>query len=902
MPGAVTTDENILVTRDYTDNFSVKKTAIEKLGPKYFEDLDDTGLNVGVLGFTLEQIANITEDSFNTAAILVNEAFPNKAVIPESIYSHAAIFQLDNTFTTCGVCKFIMLLVQEEVLRYGEKVGNKIRFYIDKNTVFSVEDIPFTFDYTIQIEAMQKQITGSEAEYNYSAKYVLDGVNAVSNVNDPYLKIRKFPNGLLAVTFSAHQVERTEIIDTITKNTRVNYPVLTYDFSDSLAGFDIYYKAPSDSDWVQLRKKVKFSLPIKDPFCYYRLKDTNVLEITFTTREGYFQPEFNSDIRIVLYTTIGKAGEFETYIGNHVEIMPNSETYGYNDEITISIKPSSDCTGAKENYSLEALQALTVEAYCSATEISNENDLSTYFYNHKYRYDNEIYVIKRRDDITERLYSAFLLVKNQDYIYPTNTLSVNLKYDDFDTVQGKMLILKPGHLFVYDGESLDTAKILTRIDEEGKKVPLMAYNAEDLEEAEANNQFVYTNPFLISINTYPNVVGLYSTLINQNAILDFISANDTLFTQFIASNVTMTRSLTKKQAYHMSLTIAPSSSLEKFITTFGGYEENMARVIVGLCNSSNEEVGYIELYPEELDPGDSSTVKFGRDLETIDDISNIGTISITNAVNIQTAREYATVPIKDAQINVYILFEDGITRTNIFSPYFEGMEFFTISNVYSNRNDKLNFVIPMNMMRSTVIFTNMGTETLPVVNCNLSLLPMIKADLIQDEDNFAVFIDRFSRNYEALDESLPLLRNNTNLDVKFYNTYGRSINYYIGDDNELIDRVNLTIKFQISLYDGVDDIEVTKNVRDFIKSYIEQVNSSGTNDLYISNLIRAIENKFPEIHHQKFLGINEYSTDYQTIMVKESDLNNLTKEERRKYVPEILVVEPENVQLTMIIN
>ena len=48
MPGAVTTDENILVTRDYTDNFSVKKTAIEKLGPKYFEDLDDTGLNVEI--------------------------------------------------------------------------------------------------------------------------------------------------------------------------------------------------------------------------------------------------------------------------------------------------------------------------------------------------------------------------------------------------------------------------------------------------------------------------------------------------------------------------------------------------------------------------------------------------------------------------------------------------------------------------------------------------------------------------------------------------------------------------------------------------------------------------------------------------------------------------------------
>ena len=125
MASVTTTDEHIVVDRDYTDNFSVKETALQNLAKKYFGDEDISQLNAGVLGFTLEQIANLTEDSFNTMAILINEAFPNKAVIPEDIYSHAAIFQIDNTFTACSQCTFVMLLDQKEILQHALTKNNK---------------------------------------------------------------------------------------------------------------------------------------------------------------------------------------------------------------------------------------------------------------------------------------------------------------------------------------------------------------------------------------------------------------------------------------------------------------------------------------------------------------------------------------------------------------------------------------------------------------------------------------------------------------------------------------------------------------------------------------------------------------------------------------------------------
>ena len=66
------------------------------------------------------------------------------------------------------------------------------------------------------------------------------------------------------------------------------------------------------------------------------------------------------------------------------------------------------------------------------------------------------------------------------------------------------------------------------------------------------------------------------------------------------------------------------------------------------------------------------------------------------------------------------------------------------------------------------------------------------------------------------------------------------------------------------------------------------------NDLFISNLIRCIENDCPYVHHLEFKGINNYTVDYQAIRNTAISLENLSKEERRHFVPEIRVVNTNN--------
>ena len=261
------------------------------------------------------------------------------------------------------------------------------------------------------------------------------------------------------------------------------------------------------------------------------------------------------------------------------------------------------------------------------------------------------------------------------------------------------------------------------------------------------------------------------------------------------------------------------------------------------------------------------------------------------------------IPISDAKVNVYILYKTGNNTINIFEQYDDfkstGIEKFEVSNIYSNRNDGLTYIEPMNMMRSTVTFSTIGSGEDVDVNAHLTLLPVIKADIVSNTTNFDTFVNKLTQNYRYIEECLPRLRNNTHIDIKFYNTYGRSKNYYIGDEQELIDRVNITIKFKVNIVNGTDDIEIRKNLKTFIKDFIERVNSSGNNDLFISNLIREIETNFASVHHLKFMGINNYDTNYQTISIRTTNLNELTKEERRQYVPEILVADLDNIILSI---
>ena len=59
--------------------------------------------------------------------------------------------------------------------------------------------------------------------------------------------------------------------------------------------------------------------------------------------------------------------------------------------------------------------------------------------------------------------------------------------------------------------------------------------------------------------------------------------------------------------------------------------------------------------------------------------------------------------------------------------------------------------------------------------------------------------------------------------------------------------------------------------------------------------MRKVETTFGYVDHIRFVGINKYDSTYQAVKNNVTDLNDLTVEERRYYVPEVLTCDVENI-------
>lgn len=1117
-------EENISINRDYVDNFSIKRFAQEIVMPKYFEDEESSHLTSGLEGMVSEYISTITEDSFNTGSSLVAEAFPTRARMESSIYSNAAIFQLNNAFADAGRCEFIIAIPESDIKNnfITKQDSDYSYFYIDKNTKITIEGIPFVLDYDIEIRAMYRQ---SQKKWIYTAKYLIGNFkNSVSDVRDPYVKLRQTATGLIVLQVTMKQYIRTVVYESIVDNATLNYPTINVSYPGKLLGFDIRYKSPRDKDFTtQIMPKVIYSIPSKDPFCYFKMLGNNKFEISFTTKDAYFQPEFNSELEIIIYTTLGKDGNFKFYTGDNIAIT-KGEDYEYVNSWMIAAKPMSGCKGGKEKLSTEGLRELTVEGFTTANSLDTEHDLQVYFNNYKHRYENELLFLKKRNDAVELLFSAFMFIKDNDYIFPTNTLTLDTNVQYFDYKDGGFYNLDPGYLFGYKGEDAyfipvffmvtdgdgekydpkghyydkngkpDAKKDITLYElskkisagyveetdhsyyklagndgsmyflylSDGSKTeeePLSVdslfekfskgeltygvvdtgnrtidfimdfekdsaarkdyiayydtykdevddqsmtfeeylfnysfkqYKMEngidtrrtlfntDVEDFPEKRDFMFTNPFITTITKDSGLISYYQSFISQDLILDFVDENDDdAFVQFVTYTLHIDRDITSDKRYHIKVVVLPSvpaldqenepycriiynpDDKGQFILEKEDAEPTLSNFNMDLLASNNLrmiltfedegiKIGYLELIPTNYDET-TEQITFEGLIYTDDYITSSNRMRHTHIcphcgheilnsanANIEGMNYYCDecgklfkegiinirqadsllIPITNLLVHITSLYKDpenksGVTN-NDFVQFDSSYNEYIWTNKYNTMSNRATLVQPLDMMRSAITYKDYFVTGVDALDCTISDIPFLKYSILAYKDRvmkvtdpllsddigkFQYFMDAFLDNYEVLQEAKRYM-NGMNIDVKFYNTYGRSTNFDIGENNEPIDTNNIAIYFSVWLIPNVDLYECGRELRLFIKDYIETINSEGTNNLYISNLIREIENNFMYVHHLKFDGINKYDTSYQAIINRKIKLEDLTKDERRSFVPDLLVVNTNNIYLT----
>lgn len=1036
------------IDRDYVDNYAVKEFVTDGLVDKYFSDIDVNLRTVGMVGYTSEMVSNISEDAFNTGSVLFRESFPNRAQIDESIYSHAAIFQLDDVLSKASACRFLLVLEEDAILKNmetnkEENNRNMYYFYIDKNTTIYIEDIAFTLDYDIMMTIVKK-ITEEGEDYLFSARYIMEEYNnSISDVRDPYVKIRRSSDGYIALEVWTHQCTRDTREEHIITNSEINYPVIDVDYEGKLAGFEVLYKDPSSSNYTQMQTLIAYSQALKNPFCYYQLISEGVLRLSFNTKDTYFMPEFNSDLKIILYITDGEKGNFDNYKGTNISLVPCNDKYAYANSYLCAAQPVGSSEGGKDEQGMDALQALAVEGYRTATALTTDNDLQEYFNNYKYRYGNaDILFIKKRDDVYERIFSAYMIVRNNNYIYNTNTLNLDINLYDMINNEKDIFIIEPGTVFTCNETSGyakyfrdetknqkylemyndDVSKGKTPYITEGEidpgdipvylnrpcsfaqwksrhgyddKIDVWSLSEKDFKDYDdpSSSKFLIVNPFLIKFTKSPNLVSTYMTYVDNSVSVDFTDSNDDMFVKFVMYTFYMKRKFTKEKCYECWCKIAPFMTIDSnknpVIKIDGtdsegniiyhlndpySLEENDLRVFMCIMDGSNM-LCYSEMIPTEYDiTNDSFT--FTSNLFTDDHITSTGKLrllpdtiyrnpntgeyykvytndntlyyhydkdgkvleesvsvnTVTDLIqqgtvvkhdNIVNTYEYddILIPFDSVNVKIYTVYNKNYSETagglvenlssstnNPFMNY-GNYDKYIWTNEYSTVSDPVIFLKYLRSVRTYLDFMDFASASSTdgdkvvyahdIMDVEMKSISFLRASTVLDEDNINYFFKVFINNYNFLDGIINTrLRNQTGIDMKFYNTYGRSKNFLIGESTEVLDTVNIRLSFDMWFVNGTDTVNAIPEVKRYIKESVETVNNKGMNNLFISNLMRKVEQNFAYVDHIRFKQINYYDSTYQAVKNYAVDIDDLKVEERRWYVPELLVCDIDDIDIT----
>jgi hypothetical protein len=137
-----------------------------------------------------------------------------------------------------------------------------------------------------------------------------------------------------------------------------------------------------------------------------------------------------------------------------------------------------------------------------------------------------------------------------------------------------------------------------------------------------------------------------------------------------------------------------------------------------------------------------------------------------------------------------------------------------------------------------------------------------------------------------LEDNLNSLQNNTDLDMKFYNTFGMSQYYEIEEGGQRFNSdVNMSVSLNIKLNQTIDE----KEIIDFIATFMENTNNSDSRVISISNLITELENNFDEIDYIEFNTLNEHNTQKIIYTYEESQsIQGASHQQLINFVPEYI--------------
>lgn len=852
-----------------TDIYKIQEY-VDGIKKKHIEEVEENTLLMSTFGYLGEGFSNEIQNALIVASEMSNEIFPIRAKFERSILTYAATSNITDINATPSWMNIQIGINEQDLL----KNMNGDVFILDAKTPIMIENFEFHLDYNIRIT---KSLSTSGENNVYLAQYDMSEKNKLSDITRPYLlpPIRIILNNDTYIFISTiiRQVEYKNVYRKIISNDSIENKSFEFEYDSQLSYFDIMVKSGNNTVLIE---PIYDGLPIEDEtkkYCYYNYLNSNNIRIKFI--KSSFEPKLNDEINVRIKTSQGEAGNFK--YKDDILVTPESDIYIYNN-LNMIVTPLSDADFGINRKSIDDLKRIIPKENLSRGNITSNADLQNYF-NILDTQNNKMVFAKRIDNQNERIYYAYLLLKDiKNNVIPTNTVNLKLYETDFQDGSGSRLILKPGAVLKYD-KNLDRCI-------KGSYTSLT-----ELEQMELDG-FVYTSPFLIVINKQPLSISYYLNIIDRMYYTTYSYINNLSFIQFITSTVTFKRQfLLDRNTYKLDISTVQNINEDKgLVTVTNGVINSKVKVFCVFHDKNGEALRYKEA--SILKYNDSTkALNFRVSMRTDDMISSDSSIKILDLMDIGTTNlSYVYLP-PNCKVSIYIVakFDKEYGRGDA-DLYIPGLQGYTLCNRY-DIEPGIDFFVNYSEIISSKVSISKDIPEDTNYYYNINSIPVTKYSYSLDENRIKYFIDTIRQRKLYIDNALSVLEDSFGIDFKLFNTYGPSKIFKIGYNKEALNKTNISLKFRMKF-----DISAENNIKDFImneiKSYMENINQ--VDNLHISKLMTHLTNKYSSIDFIEFVGINNYDSSYQYIIRDDSKTNDVPEflninSKSINYMPDIII-------------
>ena len=352
-------------------------------------DVNDTADMVGIFGYMNEMFSQSLQNTLIVVSETTNETIPTRAKFTKNVLTHA----LNYGITDINAKPAVMTLMLYLPLSYFEsnfvelnKDTGKAKFILSKNIPIFVGNFEFHLDYDIIID----RIRNPSGNYVYAAMYdlletgttTIKQQNPISDITNPYITtlVQATVNNTEYIAFSVrvHQVEYIKITKNILTSNSIENKVVTFDFDDQLASFDIDVIENGVKTHLTPIFNGLLDYTIDDgKWCYYEYVSENTIRIIFS-RDSYI-PGINAQVDINIYLSSGSSANF-TYNQMFRIALKDEEYNNYNGMYAL-VYPllNGVSNGGKDKKSVSDLRKIIPREASSRGSIINTTDLNNFF-------------------------------------------------------------------------------------------------------------------------------------------------------------------------------------------------------------------------------------------------------------------------------------------------------------------------------------------------------------------------------------------------------------------------------------------------------------------------------------------------------------------------------------------